>query len=243
MPSQSPISESKPEGDIIDGYLPSNPDGGIPASSSQEGNNRAARFESFIADQTATISALVEKIQDTNRLLKILVSQKAPEVSAPESLLGAAPENEPGLRSPPIQDNDRTTSDPKLEEEQVEKEREHRVKQRLHALWKEYHDSPPSPEVLEAYRGGFWGEIGHFTIQDTRVRDAVIVANSREPGADGAISGHMEVIWDLQLPWSSINLERAMDGKSALGADLSRLWYSSPVGVAWHFVLNEELWV
>ena len=243
MPSQSqpPMAESKPEGDTIDGNPPSSPNGGIPASSKQEGNSSTARLESLIAEQTTTISALVMEIQDTNRLLKTLVSQKAPEVTVPQSPASVAPETEPGLRRLPPQENDRISKNPESEEpEEMSGMGQEELKQTFHDLWKKYFNNPPSPEVMEAYRERFLMGVGH-PIDDIRSlgerSGAVIVTESREFSVGGARPGRKDVTWDL----ANIRRGSNAEGSAAVRAHLSRHWFSGQVE-AEHFELDDKRW-
>jgi len=244
MSSQSSIAESISEGNAIDESPPGGPDGGIPGSSKQEGNRSTARLESLIAEQTTTISALVMEIQDTNRLLKTLVSQKAPEVTVPQSSVRVAPEAVPGLRRLPPQENDRISKDPESEEpEEMSGMGKEELKQRLfHDLWKKYFNNPPSPEVMEAYREKFLEGVGH-PIDDIRSlgkTSAVIVVESCEIGVDGARPGVKDITWDLaHIPW---HYNSPPEGNAAVCAHLRRHWFSGQVE-AEHFKLDNNRWV
>lgn len=235
----SPIAESKPEGDNIDENLPSLPDGVIPVSSNQE-NGRSARLESLIAEQTAIISTLVEGIQDTNRLLRLLVSQKAAEVPVPEALVGAAPENEPGPQIP-IQDNEQITNHPNSDEKEGEEEegengrrwRGTRLQGKFEDLRIEYLNSPPPPEVLKDYHRFFLEGIGRSN-EPGHARDAVISSDVYKAGSDRASLGRMEVPWavmvNTRLSLWILDSRSGLDPKySALRHYLSGFWDSGPV--------------
>jgi len=235
------MAESKPEGDTIDENPPSSPKGGIPANFKQEGNGRTARLESLIAEQTATISALVMEIQDTNRLLKTLVSQKAPEAPVPQSSVRVAPETVPGLRRLPPQENDRISKDPESEEpEEMSGTRKEYLKHTFHDLWNKYFSNPPSPEVMEAYRENFLDCVGHpiDSIYGLSETSAVIVIEYSELGVDGARPGGKDVTWDL----ANIRRRYNAEGNAAVRAHLRQHWFSGQVE-AEQLKLDDKRWV
>jgi hypothetical protein len=114
----------------------------------------------IVIAQQAAISTLVEEVRETNRFLKALVAQKAPDSVAVD---------DSSAESPVREESPRNSDELSVWMSVDNKKREHRLK--LRRLVQQYTEESASEEVAVDFRDHFLSHLGHRHEDDSLARN------------------------------------------------------------------------